>query len=217
VRRIEPSNLTDIVYSRLKAMILDGRLVPGSKINKKELSEALAVSPTPISEAVSRLAGEKLLEQRARQGFFVREYDDQALADLFAVRAGLESIALRICIEEGSPELLARLTSFFGAFPDEVPAEREKDYLDEDIAFHRTITEGAQLPLIKEINASFGYILKTYEHGLVRPPVQTLGEHRAIVEAIKRRDAKTAAALLEEHHLRSRAVLRERARTAAPT
>jgi DNA-binding GntR family transcriptional regulator len=211
MRKIESSNLADVVYERIKAMVLEGLLVPGSKINKKELAESLSVSQTPINEAVSRLAGENLIVQRPRLGHFVRDYDNTYLSELFAVRAGLEGVALRLCVEEGSPEDLERLSCFFGGFDLPLPQQRYKEYMDEDIAFHSAIVEFAHVGLLKEFKASFGYILKTYEHGLVRPPEQTLPEHRAIIGALKQGDAAKAEDLLVEHHLASRRhLLRER-------
>lgn len=213
--KIESANLADVVYERIRAMILEGVLVPGSKINKKELSESLAVSQTPINEAISRLAGENLIEQRPRLGPFVREYDNRYLAELFAVRAGLEGIALRLCVEEGAPEDLQRLSSFFKGFKLPMSPARHADYMEEDIAFHSAIVEYAHVGLLKEFKASFGYILKTYEHGLVRPPEETLPEHRAIIEALKRGDAVLAEDLLVAHHLNSRKALLLQSRSAA--
>jgi DNA-binding GntR family transcriptional regulator len=207
MRKIESSNLTDVVYERIKAMVLEGLLAPGSKINKKELAESLSVSHTPINEAVSRLAGENLIIQRPRLGHFVRDYDNTYLAELFAVRAGLEGVALRLCVEEGSPADLEQLSSFFAGFSLPLSEQRRRDYMDEDIAFHSAIVEYARVGLLKEFKASFGYILKTYEHGLVRPPEQTLPEHRAIIGALKRGDAVKAEDLLVEHHLTSRRAL----------
>jgi DNA-binding GntR family transcriptional regulator len=207
MQKIENPNLTDIVYERIKAMILEGLLVPGSKVNKKELAEALAVSQTPINDAVSRLAGENLIVQRPRMGHYVREYDNRYLSELFAVRAGLEGVALRLCIEEGSSAELERLSTFFGSFDLPLPASSVAAYMDEDIAFHSAIIEYAHVGLLKEFKASFGYILKTYEHGLVRPPDETLPEHRAIIAALKAGDAILAEDLLVAHHLRSRRAL----------
>lgn len=207
MKKIENSNLTDAVYARLKSMILEGMLVPGARINKKELAEALSVSPTPINEAVSRLAGEKLIEQRTRQGFFVRSFDDRSLADLFAVRAGLEGIAVRLCVLEASDEELQRLSGFFVNFTVPVPPTLTYAYMEEDIAFHKAILEASGVDLLKEINANFGYTLRSYEFGLVRPPNDSLPEHHAIVEAIRSRDAVKAGELMTKHHLASRKVL----------
>jgi DNA-binding GntR family transcriptional regulator len=202
--KIDNANLTDVVYDRIKAMILEGILAPGSRINKKELVEALAVSQTPINEAVSRLAGESLIVKKPRLGHFVRSYDNRYLAELFAIRAGLEGIALRLCIEEGDPADLERLAAFFANFRTPLPPGGEAQYIEEDIAFHSAIIEYAHVGLLKEFKASFGYILKTYEHGLIRPPEETLPEHRAIIDALRNGDAVRAEDLLVEHHLASR-------------
>lgn len=207
MQKIENSNLTDAVYARLKSMILDGLLVPGARINKKELSAALAVSPTPINEAVSRLAGEKLIEQRSRQGFFVRAFDDRALADLYAVRAGLEGIAVRLCVAEASDEDLDRLGSFFADFKPPVPPTLTRAYMEEDMAFHKAVLEISGVSLLMEINANFGYTMRSYQFGLVRSPSDSLPEHHAILEAIRARDAIKAGELMTKHHLASRKAL----------
>ena len=214
MQKIENSNLTDAVYVRLKAMILEGTLAPGVRINKKEISAALDVSPTPINEAVSRLAGEKLIEQRSRQGFFVRSFDIRALADLYAVRAGLEGIAMRLCVEEAADGDLERLGSFFSRFAAPIPASRTHEYMEEDMSFHKAVLEISGVPLLLEINANFNYTMLSYQTGLVREPDDTISEHHAILEAIRARDPEMAGDLMTMHHLTSRQVLLAKLRVA---
>lgn len=55
----------------LRGRLRDGRLAPGARITAKEVAEGLKLSPTPVREALSRLAGEGLLEERRGDGFFV--------------------------------------------------------------------------------------------------------------------------------------------------
>lgn len=207
MQKIENSNLTDVVYARLKALILEGMLAPGARINKKELAAALEVSPTPINEAVSRLAGEKLIEQRSRQGFFVRIFDMRSLADLYAVRAGLEGIAVRLCVEEASDADLNRLGAFFSRFTAPIPPDLTPAYMEEDMTFHKTVLELSGVPLLLEINANFNYTMLSYQTGLVREPNDTISEHHSILEAIRARDAVRAGELMTLHHLTSRRIL----------
>jgi len=54
-------------------MIVDGDLVPGSKISKKEIAKSLAVSLTPVNEAISRLSGEKLVKVVPKEGIYIRD------------------------------------------------------------------------------------------------------------------------------------------------
>ena len=207
MKKIENSNLTDAVYARIKSMILDGLLVPGSRINKKDLANALEVSQTPVNEAISRLAGEKLIEQKSRAGFFVRSYDDRELADLYAVRAGLEGIAARLCATEASESDLQRLSNFFISFGLPISPTLTRVYMEEDIAFHKAVLAISGIPLLSEINENFHYTIKSYEHGLMRPPSETLHEHRAIIDALRKRDSVHAGELMIAHHIASRKAL----------
>lgn len=204
MKKIQNLSLAEAVYERVKAMIVHGELMPGTLVNKKELAETLSVSMTPVNEAISRLAGEKLIQQRDRQGLYIRSFDDRALADLYAVRAGLEAIAIRLCVMEGSGEDLKRLELFFQGYTLPVPASRTREYTDEDMAFHTTIMEIARIPMLADIEGFYGYMKKSYSHGLMREPSDTLNEHRSIIEAVKRKDAQLACELMMAHHLKSR-------------
>ena len=69
MQKIRKDALGNLVYDKIKLMILNGALKPGQKINKKELVERLSVSQTPVNEAIIRLTGEGLIEQHERKGF----------------------------------------------------------------------------------------------------------------------------------------------------
>jgi DNA-binding GntR family transcriptional regulator len=201
---IENRILTDHVYERIREMILNGELPPRTKINKNQLASYLEVSLTPINTAISRLTGEQLIEQRNRFGFFVKDFTCKELKDLYAVRAGLEGIALRLCIEAGCAEHLAELAGFFRSFELPMSEAQRRAYEDEDKRFHSRIIEYSDNRMIREMNESFAYIMRSYQKGLVRPPEETLSEHRRIVDAIERRDGFEAQEMMIQHHLSSR-------------
>ena len=209
---IENRILTDHVYERIRDMILNGELAPRSKINKNQLSEMLDVSLTPINSAISRLTGEQLIEQRNRFGFFVKAFTCKELKELFAVRAGLEGIALRMCIESGCEEHLQELAGYFSSYELPLTEEEKQRYEREDIQFHSKIIEYSENRMINDMNQSFAYIKRSYQKGLIRPPEETLEEHKRIVDAIRRRDGFEAQEMIIQHHLISRSSLDERCR-----
>ncbi|GAF69055.1 unnamed protein product, partial [marine sediment metagenome] len=51
--KIKNDHLVNLVYEKVKQMILDGALIPGEKINKIELANILGVSITPVNEVVN--------------------------------------------------------------------------------------------------------------------------------------------------------------------
>jgi len=83
--KIKSDQLVDLVYKKVKQMILDGALIPGEKINKIELANVLGVSITPINEVVNRLTGEKLIDKVNKEA----EELDEAMGQLAGSEAGI--------------------------------------------------------------------------------------------------------------------------------
>ena len=88
--RIEPFQ---VVLTDLRERLRSGVLGPGERIAASEVAEGLHLSATPVREALSRLAGEGLLEDRRGQGFFVRTLTGGDIADLYRLSLGPQTIA----------------------------------------------------------------------------------------------------------------------------
>ena len=185
-------------------MILNKDLAPGQKVSKKELADALGVSQTPVQEAIIRLIQEGVLEQQDRKGIFVKIFTYKDMRDIFAVRAGIESIAIRICIENFEPSYLEDLFTKFDSFTLPISsAEEIARYQMVDKEFHEQILLRSENSIIKQFIQDFDYIIRCYQKGLIREPSETLPEHKAIITAARERDAEKAQLLLMRHHMSS--------------
>jgi len=207
VAEIKKTVVSVFVYESLKKMIFEGTLNPGAKIDRKEIAERLGISQTPLNDALNKLTGEGIVEARGREGYFVPDYGPRELAEFFVVRAGLEGVAARLCAEEADGEVIRKITSPFDAFSVAPAQEQLSAYLKADRMFHAGIIVAANVGRLSEIDSYFGFAFRSYEHGLVRPPHETLSEHRAIIAAIRARDGKTAQFAMTDHLLRTRAAL----------
>lgn len=78
--RVEPFQLA---LRDLRARLREGRLPPGTRVTAKDVADELRLSATPVREALSRLAGEGVLEERRGEGFFVRSLTALDIADLY--------------------------------------------------------------------------------------------------------------------------------------
>jgi DNA-binding Lrp family transcriptional regulator len=78
--RPEPFHLA---LASLRERLRTGALAPGARVAAVELADSLGLSATPVREALSRLAGEGLLEDRRGQGYFVRLPGAADIADLY--------------------------------------------------------------------------------------------------------------------------------------
>lgn len=204
---IEKENLSERVYVTIKNMIQDGALKPGKKIHRKELETVLGVSRTPINEALNRLSGQRLVEQRNRDGYFVREYTCKEVVDLFAARGAVEGMATRLAVEQATDAEIEQITCTFDGITFPLDGERYQQYEKADREFHSLLIYYSKNDMIRQMNEEFGYIVKAATQRLVRPPEETIHEHREIIAAIRRRDAKRAGDLMTEHHMRSRNIL----------
>ncbi len=206
--RIEKRALSDLVYEKLRGMIDEGALSAGSKVDKRDLAEQLGVSQTPINGALSRLAGEKLIEQRSRQGFFVRSYTYAELVPLYELRAALEGMAVRLGIERGETAGLERIRHAFDGFEAAPTQGHWMSYQHADGVFHRSIIEFSGNPFLIDTAKTSAILTRSNIRGLIRPPSETLPEHRAIIEAINQREPLVAQERVIQHLLRSRDRLR---------
>jgi DNA-binding GntR family transcriptional regulator len=201
---IKKESLGDLVYEQLRNMLLNKDLVPGQKISKKEIAELLGVSQTPVQESLTRLIREGVLEQRERRGVFVKVFDDKDMRDIFSVRAGLEGIAVRLCMEQCTECLLDDIITIFDEFTLPLDADQFTAYQHADRRFHEQILMRSDNTVILNFLKEFEFIIRCYQKGLLRDPNETLIEHRQIIQAIRDLDIEQAQYLLTHHHLRSR-------------
>ena len=207
MQKIENKAIFELVYDRIKKMVDDGELKPGEKINKKLLAELLEVSQTPINDALSKLAGEKLLVQRSREGFFVYQYNYLELSQLFELRASIEGMAARLCAEHMQDNEIVQISKSFDNFTLPLSIKRQNDYLVADKHFHESLVKYSMNPFLVDIFVRSGYFSKSNQKGLLRPAEDTLPEHMMIINALKNRDAHLAQELIIIHFLRTRDVL----------
>jgi DNA-binding GntR family transcriptional regulator len=78
-----PAEPFHLALAGLRDRLRDGGFAPGARIAATEVADTLKLSATPVREALSRLAGEGLLEDRRGQGFFLRALSGLEIADLF--------------------------------------------------------------------------------------------------------------------------------------
>ena len=82
----KPKDPFSAALDALRAELRHGRLILGEPLTITELAHKLGLSATPVREALSRLAGEGLIEDRRGRGYFAHRIDGEDLADLYGLR-----------------------------------------------------------------------------------------------------------------------------------
>ena len=200
-------NLDQKVYSILKDMIMERKLLPGQKIPQEKLARDLGISRTPLIGALKFLEQDKLVESVPRRGFFVRLFSKEEMAYIFELREVLEGLAARRAAAKVSDSQIIELNRFFKHFAGQKNISDVKEYAREDRRFHSFVIDVGAKEFLKSILQTTNIISFSYQvlhtEGLVRPPNETIQEHLAVIEAIKVRDSEADEELMRQHFKKS--------------
>jgi len=196
------TSLTAIVRDAVEAMIISGELSAGDRINESALAKRLGVSRGPIREACRSMEQAGLLVSVVNQGVFVREMSLDEARNLYEVRGALSGLVGHLVAERASEETLKRLESLVVQMDSAVAEENVSDYFTLNLQFHDLLVEAAANPALKEsYRAIINQIHLYRRHGLVQKGNLKVSneEHRAIADAVMRRDADAADDAMRRH------------------
>lgn len=203
--RLERTRASDSVLDMLREGILACVFSPGQRLDVKALADQLGVSPTPVKDAINRLAAEGFIDIRPRSGTFVAEITPEGVAETFEIRRALECLAAEAVVQRLTPQLLKRFAGLIEEL--DRPIASEEDLMAHEranVALHALIVEASGNRRLQEIYRSLNAHLTIARiHSRRRPNAHRLDkeqeEHRAILTALEARDAAALVAVLGEH------------------
>lgn len=190
-------------YEQIRQRIVDGRLVPGSRVVVRPLCAELGLSATPIRAALSALEREGFLVATAHRGYTVPQMSYEMIRDIFELRGALDGIAARRAAGSPSADALVRkLRRLLESQRRQIDAGNLSRYSDLDVMFHRQIWDASgNTRLVDVAETLSGQIrLGSGNSSQVpgRPPY-ALGEHVAIIEALESGHGEAAAEAARAH------------------
>lgn len=185
-------------YTRLRALIVHGRLAPGARVVERELAERLGISRTPVRAALQRLQQEGYLliteasrQSRAMIAPLTRE-DAWELLNLVGELEGFAGRGAAQLSEAGRAALVNRLRAENAELKRAAEADRQDPnrIFDADDTFHREFVEAGAGPrllaLWHSIKPQTERYLRVYISALVDEIQRSVEEHEGIIEGIGR-------------------------------
>jgi DNA-binding GntR family transcriptional regulator len=172
------------------------------RLDERRLSQDLAISRTPVREAITILEQEGFVRSTPRRGIFVVRKTKAEVLEMIAVWAALESLSARLATERATDKELAALRDMFREFRDERPADHLSEYSDANIAFHQTIIRLGGLKLVADITENLFIHMRAIRKvtiGQDNRAERSIVDHMNIIEALVARDADRAERLVREH------------------
>jgi len=200
---------------RLRELIVGGELKPGQRIAELALVERLGVSRTPIRMALVRLQEEGLLEALPSGGFVVKDFSEDDIHDAIELRGTLEGLAARLAAERGVGAVLVAEARDVLDRIDAVLAEPQlndasfSDYVELNGRLHALLAEMAGSDLVQRqleraktlpFASPNSFVLSSASSPRARDTLMVAqAQHRAVIDAIVRREGARAEALMREH------------------
>jgi DNA-binding GntR family transcriptional regulator len=158
--RLVPNSLHDEVAATLREQIFDGTLAPGSFVDEATLCERLAISRTPLREALKVLTAEGLLRHEPRRGCFVNEVTERDLDEIFPVIALLEGRCAYEAARNASDAELHELDALHERLVRHAKARRINDYYATNHIIHEAIIQLADNKWLAQVIGDLRKILK---------------------------------------------------------
>ncbi len=197
---LAPRALYQEVAELLRQRIFKRELEPGSWIDEMKLAEEYGISRTPLREALKVLAAEGLVTMKVRRGAYVTEVSEKDLSDVYHLLSLLESDAAGVVAQRATDAEIADLQALHKQL--EAAAGNRDKFFAINERFHMRLLEIAGNRWRDQMVADLRKVMKLNRHnsllksGRVK---ESMLEHRAIMEALARRDSGGAAMKMQEH------------------
>ncbi|MFG6562032.1 GntR family transcriptional regulator [Sulfitobacter sp. 1A15299] len=192
--------LGDATFKRLKAMILDGTLEPGTRLSEKKFADHLGVSRTPVREAIGQLVSEGLAKRSAGSAPVVSSVSLNEIMEILHVRSLLECEAARKAASSGksTAELNDIRDKMQGFIDGPRPTAAEHSALD--MRLHFILAEMAGSNLLLELIESLKVKTGMYDQGSIPDRlVPGCEEHIALIDAVIAGEPDAASAAMKLH------------------
>ena len=204
--------LASQAHDLLRRDILSGTLTPGQRLRTKDLQARYGLGLSPLRESLQRLSAEGIVVNDAQRGFAVAPVSVAELRDLTVARTALESTMLPMAMQLGSADWEGDIVAAFHRLsrtplPNDPAAMADASLWElRHRSFHHALVAGCGSPWLLRLHGQLVDQSERYRkirilhHLESQAQVRDVNaEHQAVMEAVLRRDASQAVALMTQH------------------
>ena len=207
-QRLEP--LTETLqlgtraYRALASGIVGGQIEPGTQLRPDTIAEQLEISATPVREALHRLEADGLLVKLPYQGWFVREFTEQEVRQLYEMRAAMECFGVRLACQRMTSGELDWLREHQSVGQEALTQDDMEAYRVYNRDLHAAIIKAARNSYLSSMMSQLSLqtqMLMAQTIRLVGRPSRAIEEHHELIDLIANRQESSAERLMERHIL----------------
>ncbi|MGO4574501.1 GntR family transcriptional regulator [Cupriavidus sp. 2TAF22] len=190
------------VAQRLRTMIVEGELAPGTRLNERVLCDQLQVSRTPLREAFKVLASDGLITLLPNRGAEVVQLSRETIDNLFEMMGGLEAMSGELACQRITP---AELTEIRALHFEMLACHARRDlpnYYSLNRRIHDAINAAARNPILEETYRRINLRIQAlrFRSNFDQDKWDlAVREHGAMLDALAARDGATLREILRQH------------------
>jgi DNA-binding GntR family transcriptional regulator len=192
------SQLGSEIVRKVRDRILNWYYPPGAHLGEQALCDEFSSSRIPVREALRTLAEQGLVQQVPNTGCYVKQPDAAGIHQLYDFRLALELFVVeRLALSGPPPELVASVKEYWEPLLHiraDAPVNGD-ELVRADEAFHLGLARAIENAYIVEALGDINERLRFVRRVVITTPHRmqdTAGEHLAIMEALRRKDAEKA-------------------------
>lgn len=194
--------LQEEVVARIKQLIEDGVLMPGSRIPERQLCGQLGISRTPLREAFRVLAAAGLLEVQPRRGATVKRLQTDEIDHMFEVLETLEGMAGELACDRISDKELSEVEELHRKMVSCYRRRQQRGFFEINQEIHERIVKAAANPILTRVYEGLSGQIRRIRYMAKSTDAQwavAAKEHEAIMKALKARNKRKLGAILRAH------------------
>ncbi len=190
------------VFHKIRDDILEGKYEIGEEIRETKIASELGVSRTPVREAIRQLELEGLVSVILNKGAKVTGISPQDIEDIYCIRTLIEGLATRWAALKISEKELKELGNIVNLTEFYISRGEIEDLHLLDTRFHEILYESSHSKPLQHILSPFHHYVQNARRTSLSAPgraEKVLDEHKAILQALEKRDPDLAEATTNQH------------------
>ncbi len=192
---------TQRIVDSITAAIVERRLMPGTKLAEQRLADIFSVSRTVVRQALNQLSRDRLITLEPARGAFVATPSVEEAHQVFELRQLLEGAMMRLLVERITTVQIAELRAHLNAEQEAIALNHVAERTRLLAHFHSLLARMTGNQVLEELQADLlsrsSLISLMYQSS--QSAAESSAEHKAIVDALERRQLKVAVELAESH------------------
>jgi DNA-binding GntR family transcriptional regulator len=194
--------LHEDVVARVRHLLLEGAIPPGTRVPERELCESFGISRTPLREALKVLAAEGLIVLLPNRGARAARLTHKDVRDLFEVCEGLEALAGELACQRITDAEAQHIETLHIAMLEHYQNRNLLQYYRLNRLIHEAIVRAGGNAVLANLYDSVTSRIRRARFVAPMPPKHwdlAVREHEAILNALLRRDGTGLAHILRTH------------------